>query len=171
MASRGSKKGERRGGRAKGTPNKATRERHLLAQRIAAEQQGKPGRKLAKEVLDDLMHTALGMAAKYQPLPAGVVPMNGQKPDEAKFVEYLKLAGGFATDLAPYQSFRFKAVLMSQETPPGGSAIAPGSGDQAGAMSRMSAQQAYRLLRDQDVIDVSPAAQLVDGKKIKKATG
>lgn len=162
------KGGARRGAGRKRGPSKATIERQLLAQRIAAEQQGKPGRKLAKEVLDDLMHTALGMAAKYQPLPDGVVPMNGQKPDEAKFVEYLKLAGGFATDLAPYQSFRFKAVLMSQEPLPGGSAIVPGPGDQAGAMTRMSPQQAYRLLRDSDVIDVSPASQVVDGKKVAK---
>ena len=59
----GARPGERRGGRKKGTPYKATRERALLGQRILEEQQGRPGRKLAREVLDEFMHLFMGMAA------------------------------------------------------------------------------------------------------------
>jgi hypothetical protein len=79
---RGARPGERRGGRKRETPNKATCERVLLAKRVLEEQQGKPGRKRAREVLDDLMHICVGMAAKYQPLAYGAVPMSGQVPDE-----------------------------------------------------------------------------------------
>lgn len=151
-------KGRRTGGRVKGTPNKATAEREALLARVAAEQnQRPPGRKLAREVLDDLMHTFLGMAAQAQPLPEGVVPMPGQKPDPLKFVEYATLAGSFAKDLAAYQSPKFKAVVNLAETNPGGmplttSTVGP-------AIEQMSAQQAYRLLRDADVIDVEPNPQ------------
>lgn len=166
MAGKGSPKGVRQGGRQKGTPNKASVERALVAARIAQEQAGKPGRKLAREVLDDLMHTFLGMAAQHQPLPEGVVPMNGQKPDEAKFVEYATLAGSFAKDLAPFQSPKFKATIQLPELPPGDN-FAGTLGDQAGSMSRMTPQQAYRLLRDSDVIDVQH--QVVAGKPVKKA--
>jgi hypothetical protein len=145
-------------------------ERALIAQRIAAEQAGRPGKKLAREVLDDLMFLCLGMAAKYQPLPAGVVAMNGQQPDEAKFIEYAKLAGGFAAELAPYQSPKFKGIIQLPEMPVGSMDVH--HGDSQGAGNRLTPQEAYRLLRDSDVIDVAPAAQLVGGKKIgKKAAG
>lgn len=146
----------------KGTPNKATAEREALLARVVAEQtQQKPGRKLAREVLDDLMHTFLGMAAQAQPLPEGVVPMPGQKPDPVKFVEYATLAGSFAKDLAPYQSPRFKAVVNLAETNPGGMPLTPST--VGPAIERMSAQQAYRLLRDADVIDMpeTPTAAVV----------
>lgn len=167
MAGKGSPKGVRQGGRQKGTPNKASVERALVAARIAQEQAGKPGRKLAREVLDDLMHTFLGMAAQHQPLPEGVVPMNGAKPDAAKFVEYATLAGSFAKDLAPFQSPKFKATIQLPELPPGEN-FAGAIGDQAG-VHRMTPQQAYRMLRDADVIDVQ--SQVVAGKPIKKAAG
>lgn len=164
-------RGKKTGGRTKGTPNKASIEREALLARLAAEQQQKPGRKLAREVLDDLMHLALGMAAKYQPLPDGVVPMAGQKPDENKFIEYATLAGSFAKDLAPYQSPRFKAVMNLGEQMPGGVPMTPAT--VGPAIEQMSAQQAYRLLRDADVIDVdaNPApAQVVPiaAKKVAK---
>ena len=163
-------RGKKTGGRAKGTPNKASIEREALLARLTAEQtQQKPGRKLAREVLDDLMHLALGMAAKYQPLPEGVVPMAGQKPDELKFIEYATLAGSFAKDLAPYQSPRFKAVMNLAETTPGGVPLTPST--VGPAIEQMSAQQAYRLLRDADVIDVdaNPAPAQVVPIASKKA--
>lgn len=169
MAGKGSPKGVRQGGRQKGTPNKASIERALIAQRIAQEQRGKPGRKLAREVLDDLMHTFLGMAAQHQPLPHGVVPMNGQQPDPVKFVEYAKLAGDFAAELAPFQSPKFKATIQLPEMPIGDN-LAGSQGDRDG--SRLTPQEAYRLLRDSDVIDISPSAQVVNGKPVaKKAAG
>ncbi len=170
MAGKGSPKGVRQGGRQKGTPNKASVERALIAQRIAEQQRGKPGRKLAREVLDDLMHTFLGMAAQHQPLPHGVVPMNGQQPDPVKFVEYAKLAGDFAAELAPFQSPKFKATIQLPEMPIGDN-FAGSQGDRQSS-SRLTPQEAYRLLRDSDVIDVSPAAQVVNGKPVaKKAAG
>ncbi len=171
MAGRGSVKGERRGGRQKGTPNKANVERALLAKRIMEEQQGRPGRKLAREVLDDFMHLFMGMAAIHQPLPDGVAAGPGQKPDEAKFLTFAGLAVTTAEKLAPYQSSRLKAIMISQETPPGGLTAGPGQDGQDGSMERMSPQQAYRLLRDADVIDVSPAAQVVGGKKVANGKG
>jgi len=156
----GVRPGERRGGRKKGTPNKATRERVLLAKRILEEQKGRPGRKLAREVLDDFMHLFLGMAAQHQPLPIGMAAGPGQQPNEPKFLEFAKLAIDTAAQLAPYQSPKLKAVLVSRESQPDGHAVGPGSGHQHGAMVPMSAQEAYRRLRDSDIIDISPARQL-----------
>jgi hypothetical protein len=53
MPGGGSKKGERRGGRKKGTPNKATIERALAAEGYLtkARQEGRP---LAKEMLEQV---------------------------------------------------------------------------------------------------------------------
>ena len=170
MAKRGPPKGTRYGGRVKGVQNKATIERELLAQRIAAEQAQKPGRKLAREVLDDLMHTFLGMAARVQPMPEGVQLQPGHLPDPIKFVEYATLAGAFAKDLAPYQSPKFKATISLNENVPGGGAMTPST--VGPAIEQMSAQQAYRLLRDADVIDVEPnhaPAQVVPIAASKKA--
>jgi hypothetical protein len=153
----GVRPGERRGGRKKGTPNKATRERALLAKRVLEEQQGKPGRKLARKVLDEFMHLFMGMAAVHQPLPFNGLPAPGQQPNEEKFLQFATLAIAAAEKLAPYQSPRLKAVMVHQESLPGSHAIGPG---QHSAMSPMSPQEAYRRLRDSDIIDVSPAAQL-----------
>ena len=149
-------------GREQGSKNKKTIERELLAARIQAEQahaQGqRPNRKLAREVLDDLMHTFLGMAAQHQPLQVGQLPGPGQVPDENKFVTYATLAGQHAALLAPYQSPKFKAVIQVSENMPGSiggpsSDPVPGLRDQ---VEKMTAQQAYRMLRDRDVIDVTP---------------
>ncbi len=83
-----------------------------------------------------------------------------------KFVEYAKLAGDFAAELAPFQSPKFKATIQLPEFPPGDN-FAGSLGDQAGG-NRLTPQEAYRLLRDADVIDVSPAAQVVNGKPVAK---
>jgi hypothetical protein len=56
----GVRPGERRGGRKKGTPNRATRECALLAKRVVEEQQGNAGRRLAYEILDEFMHCSSG---------------------------------------------------------------------------------------------------------------
>lgn len=150
-------KGRKTGGRVKGVLNKASRERELLAQRILAEQQAKPGKKLAREVLDDFMQLFTGLAAMHQPLPDGVVPMQGQKPDHAKFMEYAKAAVDVAGQLASYQSPKFKAIVMTGlENNPGGALPTPA--EVVGQVEQISAQQAYRMLRDQDVIDVTPTA-------------
>src|SRR5262249_43413537 len=74
---RGAKPGERRGGRLKGSRNKATIERALIAERVANEAK-MAGKKLAKEVLDQFMVLFAGMAAYYQPKP---VPGMQQNPN------------------------------------------------------------------------------------------
>lgn len=145
-----------------GSKHKATQERELLAERIIAEQQErKPGRKLAREVLDEFMHLFMGLAAQHQPLPQGVVDPTGAQRDEDKFVRYAGMAREFARDLAKYQSPTFKAVAFLNETRfPG----AGEGGDQVPAPSvpgqaqELTPSQAYRLLRDANVIDIDPEA-------------
>ncbi|MEA2934534.1 MAG: hypothetical protein QOD74_1180 [Variibacter sp.] len=105
----GSKPGEHRGGRAPGTPNKATLERLLRAERDATQADG---RKLAKEVFEDFMGLFAGIAAFYQPLAPGQPTPAGRRPDESKFEKYARLAVGTAADLAPYQSPAFKAIAV-----------------------------------------------------------
>lgn len=110
----GSKPGERRGGRVKGVPNRATTELALIAERAGVEVHAQ-GRKLAKEILEDMMYFAVGEAIRYQPLLA-----NGDKnpkADEEKFERYLKLTSEVASKLAPYQSPTFRAVMVSSAGP------------------------------------------------------
>lgn len=155
-------KGRKTGGRVEGVPNKATTQKELLAARIMAEHEQKPGRKLAKEVLDDFMHLFMGLAAQHQPLPPGVVDPNpAAKRDEAKFVQYANMAREFARDLVKFQSPTFGMVKVSVENrfplpgdgvmpvPP--AAIEPGQANQA---LKLTPSQAYRLMRDADVIDI-----------------
>ncbi len=113
---RGSKPGERRGGREKGIPNKATIERAIIAEQVVARAE-MTGRKLAKEVLDDFMQLFAGMAAMYQPLPPGAPTPPGRAPDESKFEKYATLAVGTATQLAKYQSPTFRAVMVAPAPP------------------------------------------------------
>lgn len=145
----GVRKGERRGGRKKGTPNKATQERVLLAKRVLEGQQNRPGRRLAREILDDFMHLFTGMAAIHQPVSPGTVPGSHQKPDEKKFLEFAQLAVSTAAQLAPYQSPRLKAVVVSQEAPIGG-AIAQQTGQSAAR--KLTASEAYRMFRDSSTL-------------------
>lgn len=126
---RGSKPGERRGGREAGTPNKATIERQLVQARETHDAQ-QNGKKLAKEVLDEFMQLTAGMAAVYQPLPPGVtdVPL-GRTPNETKFWECVGMVRDFAKALAPYQSPTFKAIAVfapPDQTRPAAPALPPG---------------------------------------------
>ena len=99
---RGSKPGERRGGRKKGTPNRSTLERQReLSNVVGAD--ACAGR-LGKEVLAEAMGEFYALAMRYHP--------GGREPDEAKFTRYLKLASDIASDLAPYQSPK-----LAQTTP------------------------------------------------------
>lgn len=149
--SNGVKPGERRGGRQRGTPNKATRERAILAEQILTEQR-KRGKKLAREVLSDFMELFAGMAAAYQPIAPGMenspLPA-GRRPDEERFLIYAKLAVDTAKELAAYESPKLKAVGISQT--PLAPLERPGQTE-----TPLSPLQAYRLLRDADVIDLSP---------------
>lgn len=125
---RGSKPGERRGGRRRGTPNKATAERELIAKRelearelAVQEAEGviaaarRSGRKLAREVLDDLMHLGVGIASFYQMAPPGQ-PANVHA-DWDKFWRAAEFARVCAADLAKYQSPTFKAIVVAPPPP------------------------------------------------------
>jgi hypothetical protein len=146
-------------GRKPGVPTKATVEREILAQRILAEQAGRrPDKKLGKEVLDDFMHLFAGLAAYHQPVPKNMTAPADREPDEGKFKEYAGFAIKCASELANYQSPKFKAVAISIEAGPG--AIAPSNGEAPG-MRVISAQESYKMLRDGDLIDMKvnkPAA-------------
>ncbi len=108
----GSKPGERRGGRQKGTPNRATVEKQLIAAQIAERTVADArveGKQLAKEVLEQFMLRFVEMAKHYEPtLPgAGEQQLHG---DEGKFLQWAKHAIDCAKALAPYQSPTFRAV-------------------------------------------------------------
>lgn len=146
---RGSAKGERRGGRQVGTPNKATIQRNLIAARQAAEAL-KPGsgKKLAKEVLEEFMLTFAGMAATYQPMPPGRTDVpDGRAPDPVLFRAYAELAVLAAAKLAPFQSptFRAIAVTVAQEQVPIGPRIINNDPNVISIDDPLALQRVYRL--------------------------
>ena len=107
---RGAKPGERRGGRALGTKNKATIEREFLERQLLARADARVGgRKLAKEVIEENMHFAAAFAEQFKPIEGN------EKANEDKFLEWARLAVAWATDLAPYQSPRFRAIVMAPQ--------------------------------------------------------
>ncbi len=154
--------GARKGaGRKPGIPNKVNIERAILAEQITNESR-KRGAKLGREVMEEFMHLFAGMAAAYQPLPPGMTATDGRKPDEVKFLTYAKLAVDVAKDVAEYQSPKLSRIMVHQAP------TAPIEQPAANAMtSQLTPQQAYRLLRDADVIDMAtaPAAQAAKAKK------
>lgn len=128
---RGSKPGERRGGRAKGVPNKKTREQREL-QRIAAEQardevrkSHKPGKKLGKDLIEDYMMAFHGMAAMHQNNIASALQGGGSpaKADLDGFKEWGSMVVDAARRLAPFQSPTFKAIAVV--APPPGTNVTP----------------------------------------------
>jgi hypothetical protein len=103
----GASKGERRGGRAKGTPNKATVERALIAARVTAEAEMR-GQRLGKEIL-----------AKYAAIFDEMADARLLEGNVVEFEKYARLACSIARDLAPYQSPTFRAVDVAPgEKPP-----------------------------------------------------
>jgi len=88
----------------------------------------------------------------------GQVTPGNREPNEEKFLTYLKLAKDCASEVANYQSPKFKAVAISIESAPGGAGAAgggaaPNDGSGGGTGMRVvSAQDAYKLLRDGDLI-------------------
>lgn len=153
MAGRG---GARVGaGKRKGQFDRATLEAELAAARQQLDQvrtRQTAGQRLAIEVLNDVMHAAYGMMAKHQPLAPGEVLAAGRVPNDAEFKEWMRLTREAAGELAPFQSAKFKAVTMSIEQPPGGTVP-----ESAGVVRPMSAQEAYRMLRESSqLIDIRP---------------
>lgn len=98
----GSKPGERRGGRRKGTPNRKTVERQLITERMLQHPPaGIESGKLGREVLAQYMCTFDELAEQYR------------KTDEFKFRQYAELAVACAKALAPYQSPTYRAIVVS----------------------------------------------------------
>jgi hypothetical protein len=100
----GSKKGEHRGGRKKGTPNKATVERHLEILKAAGVDNYSA--RLGRDVLAKVMVELDALAEKYH-------PARGPEPDEDMFVKYALLSAKIASNLTPYQSPMLAAVHTS----------------------------------------------------------
>jgi hypothetical protein len=110
---RGSRPGERRGGRKSGIPNRSTTERLEIARLAAA--QGK----LGKEVLEELMVLFKDMALELQPESREAKRFAAwlKSSKEAQFHKYASLAVKAAKDLADFQSPKFKAIEVSAPAP------------------------------------------------------
>jgi hypothetical protein len=108
-------------GRPKGSKNKGPKKARAPVRAVAMEiaaMQGKPmpGRKLGKDVLEEFMMVAAGMAARYRPAPPGQPKKPGQ--NEAKFLTYAEFAVNCAWKLAEYQSPKFRAIAVRVEDVP-----------------------------------------------------
>ena len=151
------------GGKRKGQWDRATLEAELAAaqqQLVELSKKRQAGRKLAIEVLDDVMHLAMGLAAKHQPLNQGEVEIKGQRePDDGKFVQYLELTIDTAGRLANFQSPKFKSTTISIETRTG--MPADGMTSMIAPARRVSAAEAYRQVRESsDLIELNPVSKV-----------
>lgn len=123
MAGRGGARA--RAGRKAGGQNRTTVERAALAKRVVEEAEGKPGRKLGKEMLEEFAILFAGLAASFQPAGTGpngaVTKTDLQKwatgKDEPMFHKYATLAAKCASDFADFQSPRFARVQMAAPPP------------------------------------------------------
>jgi len=107
----GSKPGERRGGRQKGTPNKVTAEQALSAERVLAKAKVS-GRRLGKEVLDYYMHVFAEIADSERAAALTEKPENARE-HEPRFERFAKYAIDCAQKLAPFQSPTFRAIQIA----------------------------------------------------------
>jgi hypothetical protein len=103
---RGAKPGERRGGRAKGTPNKITFMKTQMAMKAMAETDSAAQLK-ATEMLNRVMAESYAMAKEYGP----------QSPNynDALYKDYLKLTVYTAGRLAPYQAPQLLAMRVGSD--------------------------------------------------------
>ena len=120
---RGAQPGERRGGRAKGTPNKTPLQKaEALAAKVAKAEARAAVKvaveplehKLAKEVLDWGMQYCVARAAFRRPALADEPPNPNE--DGGDFLKWLALAAEFAKTLASYQSPRLLAHAIKAPT-------------------------------------------------------
>jgi hypothetical protein len=104
---RGSKPGERRGGRKKGVPGRTT-----VAIEEVAKKHGlitRPGQKLVKDELLKVFEICLGMAARYQPRPDQDSPTGNL----AEFKEWIRISIECGKAIMPYQSPTFRAIVVA----------------------------------------------------------
>lgn len=162
MPKGGSKPGERRGGRQKGVPNKATVERlhkNAIIDQIAKEI-GQPtsvaaaavdramsGRKLAKEELEEVVPIIKSVVAHFQQEPFAAVKSGGKatKAQWNDFRAWLELFVNTCVKLAPYQSPTYRAILVT--TPTGEGAGAPDKVADLGDIGDETTRSAQTYLR------------------------
>jgi hypothetical protein len=114
-----------RAGRKAGGKNRVTIERAALAERVVAEAQGKPGRKLGREMLEDFALMFGGLAAAFQPVgtgPGGALTQAdleswAKSYKEPLYEKYAKLAAKCADDFADFQSPRLGRMQMAAPPP------------------------------------------------------
>ena len=114
-----------RAGRKPGGLNRATIEKAALAERIVAEAQGKPGRKLGREMLEDFATMFGGLAAAFQPVgtgPDGALMQTdleawAKSYKEPLFEKYAKLAVKCADAFADFQSPRLGRLQTAAPAP------------------------------------------------------
>jgi hypothetical protein len=121
---RGSAPGERRGGRAKGTKNRTTVERELIAAEVARRQTSRAreqGHELAVEVMERYMREFEDGAAHFRPVAEEEVAA-GKKPnpngDWAKYGEWAERVVACAKELAKYQSPQLRAIAIAPAPQP-----------------------------------------------------
>lgn len=93
-------RGRKTGGRKLGTPNKATIEKSLIGERAVAEAKA-AGRRLAKEVLSDVMNIFAEFAESFR-----------EQGELDSFMVWAVRAVECAKALAPFESPRFSAVTV-----------------------------------------------------------
>jgi hypothetical protein len=101
---RGARPGERRGGRAKGTPNKMTVEKMRLAMLAVAD----TGSTKAVDVLGRVISEAYAMCQKFGP--------TGSEYDDELYRKYLRLTAETAGRLAPYQTPQLTTLRVSGDS-------------------------------------------------------
>jgi hypothetical protein len=126
-------KGQRFGGRTKGTPNKATLERlerERIAEQVALQtavaaqcapgaereivQAGAERRKLGKERLEELLEIAIGATAFFQPTLKNGVEQN-PNADWTQFQKWFQIAHAVAATVSPFQSPTFRAIMVAAQ--------------------------------------------------------
>lgn len=133
---RGSKPGERRGGKKKGTLNKRTLEKLAETAREVQDLR-RNGKKLAKEVLQEFMDMAADIAREEleRIREAEKAPARGKpkvaEAERARFWIAMECTKGFARALAPFQSPTYKAVVFTDATMPGGGSMGANAANDA----------------------------------------
>jgi hypothetical protein len=104
-------------------PRKATIEKAKIAARILEEQQGRPGKKLGREVIQDFMELFQSIAAAAQPTSEEAATpstlLTWLKSDRGQvFERFSKLSVDAAKEVAEYQSPKFGRVQAAAPPPP-----------------------------------------------------
>jgi hypothetical protein len=111
---RGARPGERRGGRAKGTPNKATIEKLAIAERVRKRSR-RARKKLAIEVLEEVMNMSYERAMYYAPAEGSMAPNPNENREMC--LKYIRLTIQAAKALLPYQRPKFRAIPVPVPAP------------------------------------------------------